>query len=362
LIFAAVVAFQYGLTRIPARLAIGGRTELNPAKVQHDLNELVIDHPIPQPGKNLLIGFDGESGDVIEAHFENARLSDETVSSLTQQGYDPPAILGKIDFLSDEPHPKPGAGPGCTPSVSIRFRSGPNASPPASLRLFQPGGLGEDEDRHFEIKSCGGELLLQIETHVPDGVEPDALGCSRLLTVGDWQQSLSPPLTVGVVVQPESAFRLAFRPVGSTQPSWATTSGTINITVGELNAQERSAFVGARAVSIVSTTTSPGDPPMLTATSIEGEAPLQLSDLKVGSEDLQIRVTGTGWLDTNGHRQGLDVMETLAKNQSLAALLTAGNAGLISWLVRLAIRKPKPARKPRRNSKAKRAGAGEKAG
>src|SRR5215469_13342195 len=105
--FGAAVAVEYYVSRIPAIVDVSGKKEFNPAIVELGQKELVLDHPSPGSSETLLVSHDGRTDEIIDAHFDSARLSAETMQLVaSRESEAPPAETVEIDFLT-EPEQRP---------------------------------------------------------------------------------------------------------------------------------------------------------------------------------------------------------------------------------------------------------------
>src|SRR5713226_9697910 len=91
LLFTAALVVQYCLTNIPVVMDVGAYKEFNPAILELGQKELVIDgavagrsihSPAGAAPEALLLSHDGRSDEVVDVHFDKARLADETIRML----------------------------------------------------------------------------------------------------------------------------------------------------------------------------------------------------------------------------------------------------------------------------------------
>ena len=358
LLFTAALVVQYYLTNIPVVKDVGAYKEFNPAILELGQKELVVDgavagrsvhRPAGAAPETLLLSHDGRSDEVMDVHFDKARLADETIRMLTGLGLDPPAGPERIDYVTSEVDGKPGEGKPCMASLKVKL--GDSDAPPARLHLFQLGSPGFDLYRHVEMKAGGGELVIEMDTAVPRVSDPMARGCKKLLGVGDWQQEIYAPSTVRVVAEADSTFRFQFRPIVPTSPSWSTTDGLLELVLGPPLTPDNPAPFQAREVQVISRNTPDSKPPILGALSPDGEPTLlALHGLKLGSDHIQINVAGRGWVRINGRLETADILGRVQKYPILAGLFGTANAALVGWLVLVVLGKRRPSRPRRRSS------------
>lgn len=62
------------------------------------------------------------------------------------------------------------------------------------------------------------------------------------------------------------------------------------------------------------------------------DSQLKIKDLEIGSDTLQVLLSGTAWSKVEGKTLGFDLWDAMGKNAMFAALLTSGNALLLAWL------------------------------
>ena len=356
--FTAAVVVQYYLTNIPVVMDVGAYKEFNPAILELGQKELVIDgavasRSVPSPAgaapETLLLSHDGGSDEVVDVHFDKARLADETIRTLTGLGLDPPTGPERIDYVTSEVDEKPGKGKPCTASVKLKLAD--SVASNTRLHLFQLGSPGFDLYRHVEMKAGRGEIVIEMDTAVPRLSDPLARGCKKLLGVGDWQQVIYAPSTVRFVAEADSTFRFQFRPIVPTSPSWSNTDGLLELVLGPSLTPDNPAPFQAREVQVISRNTPGSERAILGALSPDGEPMLlALRGLKLGSDHIQINVAGKGWVRINGVLETADILGRIQKNPLLAGLFGTANAALVGWLAIMVMGKRKRPRPRRRSS------------
>src|SRR5258708_23216454 len=106
LVFTAALVVQYYLTNKPVVMDVGAYKEFNPAILELGQKELVIDGAVAgrsgqsPPGgafsETLLLSHDGRSDEVVDVHFDKARLADGTIRMLAGLCPVPPPRAPKV--------------------------------------------------------------------------------------------------------------------------------------------------------------------------------------------------------------------------------------------------------------------------
>jgi hypothetical protein len=341
-VLAVALVVQYYLTKLPRHsIDIGERRELSPATVKQSLQQLVIDGPVVASPEGKLFSRDSEPNEVVDVRFDNARVDEQTVEDLSN-----PALKSSspesIDYNGAESRERSRAEEPCRTSLDVEFK---DAKPPQTLYFYQMETAGADH-RYLEMKTGGAELVVQMTTTTPPEATVEAEGCRKLLRVGNREPLRIPPFTpVRVIAATNSAFRFKFRAFDrNAKPLWNGPDGLFapfDLGPPLINPDGPPPFLQAREVSVRKLKDGDSNPSsILSARGVAGRPLLSVYDLKIGSDNLQIRVSGSGEMRTHGQLETVNLLQRLEELGPLAkTLLVALNAALIAWFVRLLSKK-----------------------
>lgn len=336
-VLAAASFAQYYLAKLPLPVDLDATNKFSPAVVRLNQEELVIEDPVVEPADSPLLGHEGRGNEAVVARFDHALLDEQTVEELSGPELRLPPTPGEIDYTPPDAGQTPSSGGLCQTSIDIRVNEG---QPPRSLHFYQLEAAGADRRRHLEMKAGGAPLSVELSTSA-EGADPDETeGCGRLLRVGDLPRlSLPDSMQVTAVAAADSTFRFSFRPLAPDAPLWdGGPEGFLkpfDLGPPPVKPDAPPPFQ-ARAVSVRKLLKDhPDAPPVLSARSEEGGPLLRVYDLEVGSAELRIKVSGRGAVSVNGQPETVDLLKRVQEHPLLAAVLTALNAALLAWFVRL---------------------------
>jgi hypothetical protein len=252
--------------------------EFNPIRVKLGREELILANPAPS-GSSLL-SHQGGKNEVVEIFFEKGILSAATRSLLRGQ---PWAQSQQPQNISYTTLAAAGVqGPPCRTFVDMK-----SAEPAMSeLHLFQDGIAGGEDHREFSVKTTS-PIQVDFLTAADDPAQANEPGCGKLLQAGDNQIGLTGSLPVSILGEAGASVRLKFMPASST-PIWKGRKGLFEPFQG--------ISVGARSVRL-----SPIDSQqkLFQATAPKGEQGLVMDGLLAGSDTLETRLSGVGWVTVN---------------------------------------------------------------
>lgn len=335
LLLSAAVALQLHLAYRPepVNLEETGRFTLAPVKLGRD--RLMISAPTVDSAEGLLLSHVANPGEIVNVGFERARLDGDTLMQFGE--FNPPTSPARIDYHTT----KPGAA-GETCRTFITVRSADARKQPAALYFFQSGDPGGDILRGFELGAAGGELLVSVDTDVPDDGNESAPGCAKLLKVGPgFAAPVNGVSTVSVVAEADAASSFSFNPAASKNDLWKDAEGYFQpFALGA----EASDPLRARAVEII----SPGEKGAAPTTLLGARSPdggwLTVESLSVGSDRLQVTVSGVGFVKVKGEDYA-DPLGRMRKHPLVTILLAALDAALLFWFLRLLfLKKERPIR------------------
>jgi len=356
-VFVAVIYVQYRLADWPVAVDLAETGKFSPVTLRLGQEELLIERPVVNSPEGVLLAHTGEPNEIVDIRFDNARLDPDTFEMLTDLGSNPPSAPAAIKFSPRELNVPNAAGVDGDPCRTFVTAGWANpGSPPAELKFFQLETPGLDRFRHLEMQVTGGELLVQI---LPKSGESDdggggdakvATGCRNLLRAGDMEETLG-EVGVGAIAADGSAFRWHFRPRMRGVYLWSGADGLFQPFIlgqPQVSAANAPPPLQARAVRVRSLEAGRGgaassaQPELLSAQSVDGAPLLSLSALKVGSDQLQINVSGNGWVRINGVDRSVNLFERLNDLSPLGALLFAAlNGALFEGLRRFVFGTPK---------------------
>lgn len=346
LLFGVALAAQYRLAAIsePVNLSETGR--FAPVSAKLGQAELIVEGPSVNSPGGVLFAHDGGPNEIVDVRFERARLGEDTARMLAALGDTVPEAPTAIDYRPDDESEQDAGREPCRTFARVAW--GRADQPPTALRLFQVEAPGLERYRYLEVEAAGGELAVQL-LPAASGADPapEASGCPGRLRIGELEEQLTEGVGFTVVAAPGSKFRWHFRPRTQGPPPWGGADGLFEpFTLGTPQVREADAPpLRARAVRVRPLGGAADAPDILSARSTDDGPPLTLSSLKVGSDQLQLSVAGTAWVEINGAPLTVNLFERLEKNRLLAALLGMGNATLLALIGRLVLgkRKQKPA-------------------
>jgi hypothetical protein len=312
---------------------IGETGKFSPATIKLN-QELVIEGPVVSSPDGLLLLHDGRANEVVDAHFDSARLGEQTIEDLP---YKLPVTPMRIDYVLAEASQKPASGGPCRTFIHIKAKDG---VPPSGLHFYQLAA-GPNGNRQLEMKVDGKELIVDLVTDTPPGVTIETEGCRKFLRPGgfrDWPVPTTLPVTV--IAAAGSSFRFIFRPLDKNIPLFdgdqLALFAPFDLGPPKTAPNDPAPFQ-ARVVSVKTLQSSDSiPPPLLSVQSADGGPLLIVSDLRVGADELQINVAGVGAMKINGQVQTVNFREALARLGPLPqALMVALDAALIAWFIRI---------------------------
>ncbi len=333
LVTAGAVYAQYRLANIPLPLELEDNKKVSIPPIKFG-QELVVEGPSVDPSRGLLLSHVGNSTEVIRVHFDNARLSEKTIR---QNEIDPRAssIPGPIKYTTRDAEQgrRSDYSRACSTSVEVKLADGKRQ--PGRIRFFQTGSPGNEIYRGLDIKSDEAELAIRLSTNPPDSPPDDTdeaevgvdegPGCSKRVEGAQWKQVLSGAFVVESLAVANFKFNFRFLPMQPTSPLWQGQDGLFEpFKLGPPGLR-------AREVSI----RTPNGPAALEVRGADENMPLRITSLKVGSDQLQVGMTGKGFVKIDGEDITVDFFERIKKYPLLAGLLLMANAALLAWLIRL---------------------------
>ena len=347
LVLAGAAFAEYKLANIQRPVELKDTGKFDQATIRLG-QELIFEGPVVNSEEGMLFSHDGKKNLIIDVSFDRARLGVETIRLLESLGPTPPSDPTTVDYQAQEPKSSAAGGEPCRTQVKL---SAAQKKMPDEIHIFQFGGPSENHYPHLAIRTTGAELVSRLFTTAPydpitaADASKRAPGCQSVLKVGDWFKSVS-KTPVKIVVTEDSALRLSFKPRTSLEPPpWNDTGGVLPFDLGTERLPEGSPPFRVHSVNIKSLDT--GKPhSFLSAESTKNGPLLTIRDLKIGSDQIQLTIAGTGWVKIDGEPWTVNFLNRLMENKILAALLAAANAALLALVARLIFKTPstKPVR------------------
>jgi hypothetical protein len=257
-----------------------GVAEFNPVKARLGKEELILGNPALS-GDSLL-SHQGGKNEVVEIFFERGVLSRATQKLLkgqpwaqSQQGQ--PISYTTLDSAG-------ASGPPCRTFVDMK----PAGGTASEVHLFQDGIPGGENHREFSVRVVGSGVQVNFETAADDPGQLNQPGCSKLLQAGGNQIGLGGMIPVSVLAEAGSSVRLKFMP-GSSTAIWDDGKGFFE--------PFQALTLGARSARL-----SPIDSQqkLFLASAAGGQQALSVDGLLVGSDTVEMRLSGVGWVTVNG--------------------------------------------------------------
>jgi hypothetical protein len=318
-IFLAAALIQVFFRNIPWPLQVESVEKLHTASASLAAQEMVIGGATVSPHHTFLT-YQGNPFETVDLDFERAQLGDVTASLLSSFPPAPPLQPAPWHFITHE-DPLVDKGETCRTFLEIGVMGDP--STPNEFHLLQLGNPGRNHNRHLEIRTDAAPFVVNIKTESPEGKEKP-MACLKRLQSGDWSRGVKNP-PIQFVVAPHSSFRINFVSLSSV-PAWGGSDKPFRAAeLGPLLAREFT----VRPIQEDGTVAK--GRPALHMTAYR-DSQLKIKDLEIGSETIQVSLSGTAWTKVNGKTQGFDLWEAMGKNAMFAALLTSANALLLAWL------------------------------
>ena len=335
---------QCGLANIPVTVDVG---QFSPLTVGAE-NELVVQGPTVNSRDGLLFSKTGDTNQILDVLFPRAQLAPSTAAQLGVS-----SELRSIKYITQEPSAKPSVKQNCHSSIAIRLVD-PTASTP-EIRLYQFEGKYNSPYVEMEVKNAALAVSLDTDSDSPDHTLP-ACGYQKLLQLKNLQndagrsdqswhrdivQSL-PPLQV--IVRSDSSFRFFFRPLEKGVSSQASSATMMPVDLGSprVRFEDPPPFL-AHAVWKASHSTGQGhgNNVEFSARALSSQAPLDISKLEIGSDRIQLSLSGKAHVEVQGKEQTSSLWDKVKEVPLLQRSLEAANAALLGWVGVVLFRKAK---------------------
>ena len=338
LVLTGAIIPQWYLIFRPEPVNLEDTGKFSPAVLRLGREELTIDGPVTNSDEGLLLSHVGQPNEIVDLSFDRARLDGETLLQLSESN--PPPNPTRIDYLTTKSAERMEGEP-CRTSIEIKLADA--RKPLATLHFYQTGAPGGDIYRRLDMKATGGEVLINIGT---DGDDVSAPGCQKKLVIGsDFSLPTEGTYGLAIVAEADSVSHFSFNPAMAKNTLWGGPDSFFQpFDFGsEQNSPDAPAPLRARAVEIRTLGGNKSSEPtsVLSARSLEGGELLTVESLKVGSDRIQINVSGRGLVKENG-KDYINLVDRMKRHLLLTALLAVGNVAILVWFMRLLFSQRQP--------------------
>lgn len=260
---------------------------------------------------------------LLDAYFDNAQLSSQTLQAFKAFQISAPTSPGVITYLTT------GAG---SAACSTRVQVEPADANLKSVEFSQSGSDITSGYRSLgtSFGGTGAVVILTSQGALQSGMSP----CKIELSVGDWKQTTQGFLPIKIQVPAGAHFRFHWQNLDERSNTWRTKSSALPLL--EFGPSASDEFTAQTiAISSLNPKTGVPDPPDFEARGAK-QSPLTVLSLAVNQKQLEISASGKGRVLRGGKVVSTtNFLETLNKNPVLSALLGAGNLALIGWVGRM---------------------------
>ena len=260
---------------------------------------------------------------LLDAYFDNAQLSNQTLQALKSFQISAPTSPGAITYLTSS-----AGNAACATKLEVE---------PAGINLksveFSQGG--SDITSGYRTLGVSFSGVGALVTLVSGGIFQNGLSPCRIeLSVGDWKQSTRGFLPISIQVPPGAPFRFHWQNLDERSSTWRTKSSALPLLAfGSTASDEFSTQM--IAISSLNPKTGALDRPHFEARG-EKQFPLTVLSFGINQNQLEINASGKGRVLKAGKVVStVNVLETLNKNPIVSALFEAGNLALIGWVGRM---------------------------
>jgi hypothetical protein len=341
LVLGGAIYLQYRLANIPLPVDVEDPdrpyTPLTAELIKQEI--LVVDGPIINrqgPNARVLFAGDGAEAVAVEVRFDSARIGQKFINILRTDPQQtlPPETREPISYVAQAGEEAKEQAPPenaqvqqelapCRTALEVSLAD--NATMPRELHFFQKTA-GSERHRPLEIRAVDSDLLVRLETrNFAEGLGTmRGKDCNKSLTVGSWNTSFSAPIPIDIVVPAGSSFRLSF----------TGAEGKLSSGKGDYEPFKFVALpLNARAVRKMKE--SVPAPTLFEAARVEGQEPLVLKHLRVGSEQIQLDFAGQAMVQQNGKfAVTFNLLQFAKDNPILAGILAMFDAALLEWIRR----------------------------
>ncbi len=263
---------------------------------------------------------------LLDAYFDNAQLSPQTLKAFESFQITAPSSPGVITYLTS------GEGnAGCSTKLLVEPATG-------TLNSVEFSQSGSDITSGYRslgtvFAGAGAMVTLTSQGALQGGLSP----CRIELSIGDWKQAMQGFLPITIEVPAGAAFRFHWQNLDEHSKTWRTRSAALPLL--QFGPSGSDQFT-AQSVAVSSLDPKSGAPeaPSFEARGAK-QSPLTVLSFGVNQNQLEINASGSGRVLKGGKLVSTtNFLETLNKNPILSALFGAGNLALIGWAGRMFFR------------------------
>lgn len=331
LVLTGAIAAQLYLAFRPRPVRVENVGEFFPAAAKLGRQELTIKGPVTNSEEGLILYHGGRDHEIVDVEIDGAILDGDTLMDFS--GFNPPTAPARIAYETTKSAGHSAAAP-CRTFIEVRLAD--KSEPPSSFSFYQLDSPGGADYRHLSMKADGGKLLVKVITESPEE-GGEAAGCRKLLRIGhDFEQQTVGTYSVGMVAERGAVLQFRFNPTGTGNSLWDGAGGLFqpfDLGAEKLDPSGPPPF-RASAVELKPLGARPADPEtLLGAFSPRGGELLSVESLLVGSDEVQINVSGMGVVKAEG-RDHLGPLDRIKTAPILSIFLALFDAALIIWLLR----------------------------
>jgi hypothetical protein len=330
-VLAAAVFLQYYLVNVPIA-DLSQTTKFSPTTVKAADQVVSFKNPETDAG-SFDFGFDQPAESqkqrmVVDAYFDRASLTDETLHKLASLGVHAPPEAAAISYLTSS-----ATKGSCNTAVQVQTSGIPGQA--RAAEFSQSELASSDRHRLLEMKMNGMDSTVTLSSQGTFGEAIlSASSCQVTLRVGNWQQGMGGFVPVVVKVPGGTGYRLRWE-AADVQPSGWNTGGPALPLLGFGHAHRQSFRAEEIGVFTTQTVEQERTHSGLVAQCEHKDVPLTVDSLLVGTDHLQFRASGKGRVRENGSPiVTVNFLETINKYPLIAALFGAANLGLLNWTKR----------------------------
>ena len=260
---------------------------------------------------------------LVDAYFDNARLSDETLKAFKSFQISAPTSAAVITYLTSSE-----GNAACSTKIGVE----PGSAGIQSVEFSQSGSDITRAYRSLGVSFTGAPAMVTLTSQ---GMMQNGLSACRIeFSVGDWKQGIQGFLPVKIEAPSGAHFRFHWQEADEKSSTFKIQrAAPLQLSFGPSASDQFTAQT--IAVSPVNPNTGAPDAPSLDARAAKSSR-LTVFSFGVNQTQLEINAHGDGRVWKDGKLVStVNVLEALNKNPILSALFAAGNLALIGWAGRI---------------------------
>jgi hypothetical protein len=315
---------QYRLVNMPVS-ELKDTQKFTPAYINAAADAVAFIDPETEPGQ-FSFRYEQVPGQrmIVNAYFDNAALSAETLEGLAKLGVHAPSGLSSISYVTNP------QGTGCSTGFAVEAvrRNGKGTS---EAQFFQDEQAPSERHRLIESRMTGLDSTVKI---VSAGATTagQLAQCGVILQMGSWE---APPLpgflTVKVEVPAGSSFRFRWEAADVKAAGWPTEGEVVSLlTFGG----ERLDGFHARGIEIRPLQANAGASKNtgLSVHCADPQSPLKIDYIRLARNRLEISADGRGRATEDGKViSKTDFLARISQYPLLALLVGGIDAALVGW-------------------------------